>query len=223
MGAPYSNRKLAGQELAERLRTLRDRDPLVLALPRGGVPVAFEVAEALQAPLDLLLVRKLGVPGQEELAFGAVASGGARVINEEVVNAAGITQDKIDEVTERERRELQRRAQAYRGDAPESDVSGRNVIVIDDGLATGATMRAGMAALRERQPVSIVAAVPVGPLDSVKALAEDADDVVCPATPDTFRAIGQWYRDFTQVSDNTVRELLQRNWRGAAAQREGER
>jgi putative phosphoribosyl transferase len=212
MGLPYQNRAAAGRELAGLLRHLADRGPLVLGLPRGGVPVAFEVAEALSAPLDLLLVRKLGVPGHEELAFGAVATGGARVVNQDVVSRLDISDDVIEEITSRQRAELDRLNRAYRADRPEPNVTDRHVIIVDDGLATGATMRAGIAALRQSRPAAIIAAVPVGPPESVRTLAENADEVVCPVVPESFMAVGQWYVDFEQVSDETVRELLRRNW-----------
>lgn len=217
MKLPYPNRAAAGRELAERVRHLADRHPLVLALPRGGVPVAYEVAEALDAPLDLLLVRKLGVPGHEELALGAIASGGARVLNEDVIGGIGIEPEVVEEVTQRERAELDRRARAYRADEPELEVRGRHLIVIDDGLATGATMRAGIVALRQNGPSSIIVAVPVGPPDAVRTLATAAEAVVCPATPESFASIGQWYVDFSQTPDEEVRRLLRRNWQRARA------
>lgn len=212
MPEQYQNRQQAGRQLAEKLQHLADRDLLVLALPRGGVPVAYEIAKSLHAPLDLMVVRKLGVPGQEELAFGAIASRGIRVLNSAVVRKLGIGEETIEEVADREQAELQRRAQAHRGDEPEPPLEGRYVILTDDGLATGSTMRAGIHALRQHRPESVVVAVPVGPPDSVRQVQDEADEVVCPSTPASFAAVGQWYVEFDQVSDDTIRDLLQRNW-----------
>jgi predicted phosphoribosyltransferase len=183
MTVPYPNWITSGRELARMLRHMVDRDPLVLALPRGGVPVGYEVAAALEALLDLLLVRKLGVPGHEELAFGAIATGGTRVINEEVVRRPGIGDGQIEAVTSQERAEFERRARAYRENEPEPDVHERHIIVVDVGLATGATMRAGITPLRQGDPAGIIAAVPVGPPESVRPLAADADEVVCGGAP----------------------------------------
>jgi putative phosphoribosyl transferase len=207
----FRNRTDAGRQLAEKLVAYADRgDVLVLALPRGGVPVAFEVAQALGAPLDVFVVRKLGVPGYEELAMGAVATGGVRVLNDEIVRGLGISDHQIDAVVARELHELARRERLYRGDRPPPDVAGRTVILVDDGLATGATMRAAVAALRQRQPARIVIAVSTASPDTSEALKAEADDVVCAMTPEPFFAVGHWYEDFTQTTDDEVRELLAR-------------
>ena len=197
--------------LAEALRVYAGRpDLLVLALPRGGVPVGYEVAGALGAPLEVFVVRKLGVPGQEELAMGAIATGNVRVLNEEVVHALRIPQHAIDRVTREEIEELARRERAYRGDRPPPDVRGRTAILVDDGLATGATMRAAVAALRVQQPARIIVAVPTGAPETCQALGEDADEVVCAMTPEPFYAVGLWYDDFTQTGDDEVHDLLRR-------------
>jgi predicted phosphoribosyltransferase len=207
----FRNRTDAGRQLAEKLAAYANRpDVLVLALPRGGVPVAFELARAFGAPLDVFLVRKLGVPGYEELAMGAVATGGVRVLNDEIVRGLGISEHEIDAVVARELRELSRRDRLYRGDRPPSDVAGRTVILVDDGLATGATMRAAIAAVRQQQPARIVVAVPTASPDTCEALKAEADDVVCAMTPEPFLAVGHWYEDFTQTTDDEVRELLAR-------------
>jgi putative phosphoribosyl transferase len=213
MKLPIPNRQVAGQALAEALQAYGDRDDLiVLALPRGGVPVAMEIADALDAPLDLMLVRKLGTPGQEELAMGAIASGGGRVMNRDVVQALAISDKAIERVAGQEGRELQRREQVYRGDRPWPDLEGRCVILVDDGLATGATMRAAVEAVRAKQPAQIVVAVAVAPQDTVALLRKQADDVVCLAEPEPFRAIGLWYEDFSQVSDEQVCQMLAKAW-----------
>ncbi len=205
----FLDRADAGRKLARRLAGYSGRrNQLVLALPRGGVPVGFQVAEALGAPLDVFLVRKLGVPGHEELAMGAVASGGTRVINHEVVSALGIPESVIDKVTAEELRELERRARAYRDDRPPPVVRGHTVILVDDGLATGSTMRAAIAALRLQGPEWIVMAVPVAAPEVCEALSTVADDAVCVATPDPFHAGGLWYENFSQTTDEEVRELL---------------
>jgi predicted phosphoribosyltransferase len=207
----FHDRADAGRVLAGRLAHYAGRrDVIVLALPRGGVPVAFEVAQALRAPLDVFLVRKLGVPGQRELAMGALATGGVRVLNEDVVNALGIPDEVIDAVAAEEQDELGRREHEYRGDRPPPDVRGRVVILIDDGLATGSTMRAAVAALRRQGPARIVVAVPVGAPETCADLAEEADEVVCARTPEPFYAVGRWYDDFSQTTDEEVRELLDR-------------
>jgi putative phosphoribosyl transferase len=209
---PYRDRTEAGRALARLLapRWAGRPDVLVLALPRGGVPVAYEVAKALDAPLDVFLVRKLGVPGHPELAMGAIASGGTRVLNEEVVATLGIPSSWLEAVAREERAELERRAIAFRGRRPPPAVAGRVVLVVDDGLATGSTMRAAVRALRRQRPASIVVAVPVGVGGTCEALAADADEVVCATTPDPFVAVGQGYEDFTQTSDEQVRDLLAR-------------
>jgi len=207
----FRNRTDAGRQLAEKLAAYANRpDVLILALPRGGVPVAFELARAFGAPLDVFLVRKLGVPGYEELAMGAVATGGVRVLNDEIVRGLGISEHEIDAVVARELRELSRRDRLYRGDRPPSDVAGRTVILVDDGLATGATMRAAVQALRQQQPGRIVAAVPTASPDTCQVLKAEADDVICAMTPEPFFAVGHWYEDFTQTTDDEVRELLAR-------------
>jgi predicted phosphoribosyltransferase len=207
----FRDRADAGRVLAGNLQAYADRpDVLVLALPRGGVPVAFEVARALHAPLDLFLVRKLGLPGHEELAMGALASGGVRVLNDEVVRLLRVPPEVIDLVAAEERQELARREQAYRGDRPPLDVRDKTVILVDDGLATGSTMRAAVAALRRLGPRQIVVAVPVAAAETCAELREEVDDMVCVRTPEPFRAVGLWYQDFSQTSDEEVRELLQR-------------
>jgi predicted phosphoribosyltransferase len=207
----FRNRTDAGRQLGEKLAAYADRpDILVLALPRGGVPVAFEVARALGAPLDVFLVRKLGVPGYEELAMGAVATGGVRVLNNEIVSGLGISEHEIDAVVAGEMQELVRRDRLYRGDRQPPDVGGRTVILVDDGLATGATMRAAVQALKRQQPARIVAAVPTASPDTCQMLKAEADDVVCAMTPEPFFAVGHWYEDFTQTTDDEVRELLAR-------------
>ena len=205
----FRDRAAAGKELAEAVAEYGGRsDVLVLALPRGGLPVGAEVARALGAPLDLMLVRKLGVPGHEELAMGAVASGGVRVLNDEVVRAVEVDEEAIESVARRERSELERREHAYREGRPPPEIAGRTVVLVDDGLATGATMRAAISALRELDPGRIVIAVPVAPPQTCEALRGDADDVVCLVAPDPFMAIGVWYEDFPQLTDEQVRELL---------------
>jgi len=205
----FRDRQDAGRQLAARLGHYAGRDEIVvLALPRGGVPVAYEVALELGAPLDVFLVRKLGVPGHEELAMGAIASGGVVVLNDDVVGALGITPDVIDRVATRERRELERREREYRDDRPPPDVRGRVVILIDDGLATGSTMRAAIAALRRGGPGRIVVAVPVGPPEACAEFGKEADEAVCALEPEPFYSVGAWYDDFTQTTDDEVRDLL---------------
>jgi predicted phosphoribosyltransferase len=207
----FHDRTEAGRHLAAELRKYAGRpDVLVLALPRGGVPVAFEVAQALRAPLDVFLVRKLGVPGHEELAMGAVASGGVRVLNETVVGKLGIPDEVIDAVTAEEGQELERRERAYRGGRPAPDVRGRVVILVDDGLATGSTMRAAVVALRQQSPSRIVVAVPVGAPETCAEFQDEADESICARTPEPFYAVGLWYRDFSQTTDEEVGELLER-------------
>jgi predicted phosphoribosyltransferase len=207
----FRNRTDAGRHLAEKLAAYANRsDVLVLALPRGGVPVGFEVARTLGAPLDVFLVRKLGVPGYEELAMGAVATGGVRVLNDQIVRGLAISEHQIDAVVARELQEVARREWLYRDDRPPPDVAGRTVILVDDGLATGATMRAAVAALRQQRPDRIVIAVPTASPDTGEALKAEADDVICAMTPEPFFAVGHWYDDFTQTTDEEVRELLAR-------------
>jgi predicted phosphoribosyltransferase len=207
----FRDRTEAGRLLAKRLAAYANRpDVVVLALPRGGVPVAFEVARALGAPLDVFMVRKLGVPGHEELAMGAVATGGVRILNEPLVRALGIPEYVIDAVAATEQQELERRERLYRGDRPPPDVRGRTVILVDDGLATGATMLAALRAIRKMQPSRIVVAVPVASRGTCESLGSEADDMVCAVTPEPFYAVGQWYEDFSQTTDDEVRELLER-------------
>jgi putative phosphoribosyl transferase len=207
----FMDRSEAGRVLASKLGRYAGRDDVVvLALPRGGVPVGYEVARALGAPLDVFLVRKLGVPGHEELAMGAIASGGVRVLNEDVVRELRMPPEAIDAVAEREQGELERREQAYRDGRPFPQVRDRIVILVDDGLATGSTMRAAVAALRQQGPGRIVVAVPVGAADTCRDLRAEADEVVCARQPDPFFAVGAWYRDFSQTTDEEVRELLYR-------------
>jgi predicted phosphoribosyltransferase len=211
MDARFADRRDAGRELAVRLSRYRDRDDVVvLGLPRGGVPVAFEVARALVAPLDAFVVRKLGVPWHPELAMGALASGGVRVLNEEVIDALGVDEGTLDQVTEREQRELDRRELRYRGERAPLEVTGRTAMVVDDGLATGATMRAAVAALRRRDSAAIVIGVPVAASITCAELACTVEEVVCGRTPEPFTAVGAWYRDFSPTSDDEVRRLLER-------------
>ena len=206
----FRDRREAGRLLAGKLMRYADRrDVLVLGLPRGGVPVAFEVACALRAPLDVFLVRKLGVPGYQELAMGAIASGGVCVLNEDVVRALRIPQRTIDVVAEEERAELVRREREYRGGRPAPNVQGRVVILIDDGLATGSTMRAAVAALRRRKPARIVVAVPVGAPETCAEFQDEADEAICAVEPKPFYSVGSWYKDFSQTTDEVVRELLE--------------
>ncbi|YAF95653.1 MAG: phosphoribosyltransferase [Nodularia sp. CChRGM 3473] len=213
----FKNRTAAGQFLAGELADYANRsDVIVLGLPRGGVPVAFEVAKALNAPLDVLVARKLGVPEQEELAMGALAklpgigpaSGSVRIINQYIVNQANISDETIARVAVQEERELERREQLYRGDRPFPDLQGRTVILVDDGLATGATMWAAVAAVRREQPARIVIAVPVAATETCQELAQAVDDIVCAATPSPFYSVGLWYEDFPQTTDDEVRDLL---------------
>jgi|SRR5688572_5867159 len=207
----FRTRLDAGRALGERLASYFGRPNLrVLGLPRGGIPVAFEVARRLGAPLDVFVVRKLGVPGQEELAMGAIATGGIRVVNKDVVSAMGISEATLDRVAGAEEAELQRREKAYRGSRPALDVSGATVIIVDDGLATGSTMRAAVAALREQKPSAIVVAVPVAAPSTREEMAREVDDMVCVATPDPFLAVGRFYEDFSQTTDEEVHDLLAR-------------
>jgi putative phosphoribosyl transferase len=207
---PFANRHEAGVALsAEVKRRLPDlRNPIVLALPRGGVPVAAPVAEALGAPLDVFIVRKLGVPGHEELAMGAIASGGVRVLNQEVLNHLPISPQSIEAVADREARELERRERAYRGARAPLDVRGRTVIVVDDGLATGSTMRAAVRALRAMEPAAIIVAVPVAAVRTCREFETETDAIICLRTPEPFDAVGHWYRDFSQTTDEEVHELM---------------
>jgi putative phosphoribosyl transferase len=209
MASAYANRREAGKELAAHLNDYAHRaDVVILALPRGGVPVAFEVACALEAPLDVLVVRKLGVPSQPELAMGAIASGNAFYLDERIVDYAGVSKAGLDNVIAREREELKRREKLYRGHAPLYDVSGRVAIIVDDGMATGATMKAAAMSLRNAHPARIVAAVPVAPLDSEARIEDVVDEFVCVIRPHQYFGVGQFYVDFEQTGDDEVRDLL---------------
>lgn len=206
----FRDRADAGRQLANKLTEYAGRDVVVLALPRGGVPVGYEVARALGAPLDVFLVRKLGVPGHEELAMGAIASGGVQVLNEDVLQLHGITEEELKAAAQREEQELERRESAYRDGRPPLSVRDRTVILTDDGLATGSTMRAAVRALRGLDPARIVVAVPVGAPDTCEDLRKEADEVVCAVEPEPFYAVGMWYHDFSQTTDEEVRGLLAR-------------
>lgn len=207
--ARFRDRSEAGRLLGQALAEYAGRPGLlVLALPRGGVPVGYEVARALHAPLDVMLVRKLGVPGHEELAMGAIASGGVRIVSKDVVSTLGIADREIAAVAAVEEEELERREKAYRGGRPPPDVKGRTVILVDDGLATGSTMRAGAAALRAQGVARLIVAVPVAPPETCEALRAEVDEVVCALAPEPFLAVGLWYEDFSQTTDDEVRELL---------------
>jgi predicted phosphoribosyltransferase len=207
----YRDRREAGQRLAALLVPYANRaDVLVLGLPRGGVPVAFAVAKVLGAPLDVFVVRKLGLPGHEELAMGAIATGEVRILNTDIVRQLQVSPDLIEAVAAHEQRQLERRAQRYRGDRPSLHVQGRTVILVDDGLATGATMRAAVAALRQLHPAHIVVAVPVAAHTTCEELRTEVDEVICAATPEPFYAVGLWYEDFSPTSDDEVCDLLAR-------------
>jgi putative phosphoribosyl transferase len=206
----FRDRREAGRVLAERLSGYAGRDDVVvLALPRGGAPVGYEVARAIGAPLDVFVVRKLGVPGHEELALGAVASGGTLVVNDEVATALGVGTEQIDRIAERELREVERREQVYRGERRPLDVKRKTVILVDDGLATGATMRAAAQAVRKLGPEKVVVAVPVAARETCDELGSEVDEIVCVQTPDLFYAVGLWYEEFPQTTDEEVRDLLQ--------------
>ena len=206
----FSDRGEAGRILASRLTSYKGRtDTVILALPRGGIPVAFEIGKELGLPVDVFVVRKLGVPGHEELAMGAIATGDMRIINYEVVEKFGITQQTIDVVTDREHEELRRREQLYRGERPPLELRGRSVILVDDGIATGSSMRAAIAALRQLSPARIVVAVPVATPETCQEIGAEVDDLVCPA-PQQFYAISQGYERFEQTTDEQVRDLLER-------------
>lgn len=209
MRLPFRDRRRAGRMLAQALsRHTNNPDAIVLGLPRGGVPVAYEVAAQLNLPMDIFLVRKLGHPRQEELAMGAIASGGIRVLNEDVVRLSRVSEEAIERVTQRERAELERREHAYRGDRPAVNVRDRVVILVDDGLATGSTMRAAVVALRQQEPSRIIVAVPVASPETCEVLQDVVDEIVCAATPEPFYAVGAWYEDFSETSDHEVRQLL---------------
>jgi putative phosphoribosyl transferase len=207
----FQDRFQAGRVLASKLSQFANRsDVVVLALPRGGVPVGFEVAKALNVPLDVFVVRKLGLPGHEELAMGAIASGGVRVLNDDVVQSLGLRAEVIDAVATEEEQELERREHEYRDGRPPLDVRGRTVILVDDGLATGSSMRVAALALRQKQPAQIIVAVPVASAKTCSEFESEVDKVVCAVTPEPFWAVGQWYKEFSQTSDEEVRELLRR-------------
>ena len=207
---PFRDRRDAGRKLAKELLHYANRpDVLVLALPRGGVPVAYEVALALNAPLDIFIVRKLGLPGQEELAIGAIASGGIRVLNEEIIDNLNIPEEVIDHVAQRELQELQRRERIYRGDRPAPEIFDRIAILIDDGLATGASMRAAVAGVRAQNPKRIVVAVPTAARETCEAFESEVDEIVCAITPEPFVGVGWWYEDFSQTTDEGVRLFLE--------------
>lgn len=217
-GRLFADRHEAGAELASHLGKYHGRsDVVVLALPRGGVPVAFEVAEALNAPLDVFIVRKLGMPGHPEFAMGAIASGGVCVLSDYVVRTFNISESAIEAVTRSELAELQRREREYRQDRPLTELRGRAVILVDDGLATGSTMRAAVKAVRAHDPARVVVAVPVGAPDTCARFGEIADDTICARMPERFSAVGLWYADFSQTTDDEVRELLQRRARSTMA------
>jgi predicted phosphoribosyltransferase len=206
---PFKNRTEAGRLLAEKLKPYANRpDVLVLALPRGGVPVAYEVAHMLNAPLDVFLVRKLGLPGHEELAMGAIATGGVRLLNSDIIESIGVPDRLINAVAAAEHEELMRRERLYRGDRPPPDVRSRTVILIDDGLATGSTMRAAVQALKQQQPARVVVAVPIASPETCDELRPEVDEVVCAVTPEPFYAVGLWYGDFSETTDEEVRNLL---------------
>jgi putative phosphoribosyl transferase len=220
MALPFRDRADAGRQLAAALnRYAHEPDLLVLALPRGGVPVGYEVASELGAPLDVLVVRKLGTPGQPELAMGAVASGGVRVLNPSIVDVLGIPSSVIDRVAEEELKEVERRERAYRGGRPPAPVENRTVIVVDDGVATGSTFRAALQCVRKGQPRRLIAAFPVGAAETVPQLRALADEVVCLESPEPFLAISLWYSEFPQTSDEEVRALLERAHSGTAGVR----
>ncbi|HSL31843.1 MAG TPA: phosphoribosyltransferase [Anaerolineales bacterium] len=206
----FKDRRDAGRTLAQKLEHYAGRqDVLVLALPRGGVPVAYEVSRHLNVPMDIFIVRKLGLPGREELAIGAIATGGVRVLNEDVIRLLNVPEELIRFVAKRELQELKRREQIYRGDRTELDVRDRTVILIDDGLATGASMRAAVKGLRAQHPARIVVAVPAAAADICEAFRREVDEIVCAITPEPFQGVGRWYEDFSQMTDYEVRSLLQ--------------
>jgi putative phosphoribosyl transferase len=214
----YKNRSQAGKLLSQQLAHYTDRgDAIVLGLPRGGVPVAYAVARALRLPLDILLVRKLGMPGHEEYAMGAVGSGGVRVLQPEVVDFFRLAPGVIEAATKRELVELDRRERSYRGERPPLRLGGKVAVLVDDGLATGSSMRAAVEVARRHDPARVVVAVPVGAPDSCEALAAEVDELICPRQPPHFHAVSQWYREFDQTSDDEVHELLALAWRDAGA------
>jgi len=208
--ALFTDRRDAGRKLAKKLGAYANRsDVLVLALPRGGVPVAYEVALALHAPLDIFIVRKLGLPGHEELAMGAIATGGALVINQDVVRTFNVPQGLIEAVAKKELKELERRERVFRGDRPMREIRGKTVILIDDGLATGASMHAAILGIRSKQPARIVAAVPTAALETCEAFKQKVDEMICATTPEPFYGVSRWYEEFSQTSDEEVQSLLE--------------
>lgn len=210
---PIPDRVAAGRTLAGLLEAYRNQpDAIVLALPRGGVPVAWEIARELALPLDLMLVRKLGMPGHEEYAMGAIASGGVRVLNQEALGFGRVSESSLEAVTARERRELERRDRLYRGERPQPELRDRQVLLVDDGLATGSTMRAAVQAVRQQAPARIVLVAPVASTEAIASLRPLVDEVVCPLVPDWLSSIGEWYRHFGQTGDEEVRELLREAW-----------
>ncbi len=214
----FRDRTDAGRKLADRLAAYANYpNAMVLALPRGGVPVAFEVAEALNLPLDIFVVRKLGLPGHEEFGIGAIASSGARVLNQDLIRQLSLSDEIIEHIVAREQRELERREQTYRGQRPVLDVRDRVIIIVDDGLATGSSMRAAIAALRQKRPAKLIVAVPVGARATCSELAALADEAICLETPENFSAVGLWYNDFSQITDEEVIDLLARNQRNSEA------
>jgi putative phosphoribosyl transferase len=216
----FRDRTEAGRVLAHRLAAYANYpDGVVLALPRGGVPVAFEIAEALHLPLDIVVVRKLGVPGHEEFAMGAIASGGARILNQDLIRQLSLSDEIIEHIVAREQRELERRERTYRGQRPVLDVRDRIIIIVDDGLATGSSMRAAIAALRQKGPAKLIVAVPVGARITCSELEALADEVICLETPENFSAVGLWYRDFSQITDEEVIDLLERNRKNSEARK----
>jgi putative phosphoribosyl transferase len=205
----FTDRTHAGKELAKALTAYTDHpDSIVLALPRGGVPIAFEIANVLHAPLDVFIVRKLGAPGQPELAMGAIASGGLRVMNDDILGMLRVSEATIAATIAEEQQELERREGLYRGDRPALKIAGKTVIVVDDGIATGATMRAAVRALKAQQPARLIVAIPTAAVDTCHALRQEVDEVVCLATPEPYIAVGRWYKDFAQTSDAEVQALL---------------
>jgi len=216
----FRDRRDAGRRLAKELHSYANRsDVIVLALPRGGLPVGFEIAMALGAPLDVFVVRKLGLPWHEELAMGALASGGVRVLDDDLIRVARVSDEDIRRVTAAEQAELERRERQYRGDRPFPKLAGKTVVLVDDGLATGSTMRAAVAALRKERPARIVVAVPVAAPETCESFRSIVDEIVCAETPEPFQAVGLWYEDFSQTTDDEVHQLLERagNWRETAS------
>jgi predicted phosphoribosyltransferase len=214
----FANRSEAGRSLAWRLEKFANRDDvLILGIPRGGVPVAYEIARALHIPLDVLVLRKLGVPGHEELAFGAIALGGTRVLDRHILRNIGISAAEVEAVTARERDELLRREEKFRGDSPPLSLAGKAVILVDDGIATGASLLAGIRAVRTMAPAKLIVAVPVAPAETCERLADEVDEIVCVATPEPFGAVGQFYDDFSEVHDEDVIRLLAEHNKARAA------